>query len=123
MENHAAVWTPRISTSRRAWTCRALDGSLRIDVNGAPRTVGRDQYTVPTRYGTSSGARRPDPPWTPNFRRRIATTPAAHAVDGSRPAGVRRPGAGTAQERTPDGLTGKSSSPGMRVASASAPVR
>src|SRR5688572_17711120 len=35
-------------------------GSLRIDVNGTPRTVGRDQYTVPTRYGTTSGARRPD---------------------------------------------------------------
>jgi hypothetical protein len=58
MENHTAVWTPRIGVSRRAWTGRGMDGSLWIDVNGAPRAVGRDQYTVPTGYGTTSVARR-----------------------------------------------------------------
>jgi len=52
------VWTSRISVSRRAWTGRGMDGSLWIDVNGAPRAVGRDQYTVPTGYGTTSVARR-----------------------------------------------------------------
>src|SRR5687768_3187744 len=41
-------------------------------------------------------AHGPQTAWTPNFGRRIPATPAAHAVDGSRAAGVRRLGAGTA---------------------------
>ena len=110
MENHAAVWTPRISASRRAWTCRGMDGSLRIDVNGAPRAVGRDQYTVPTGYGTTLVARR-----LPRTSRSFA------------PGAVRRPrrgdGAG-ARFRSPAGkgsFTSDARSVGIDASSAPSP--
>ena len=50
MVNHAAVWMLRISASRRAWACRGMDGSLRIDVNGAPLLSAA--ISTPCRRGT-----------------------------------------------------------------------
>src|SRR5688500_17529005 len=100
-----------------------MAGSLRIDVNGAPRTVGRDQYTVPTRYGTTSGARRPDRPGRPTAgddspRHQPRTRSIVRAQPGYAALGAGRPRSGLRMAGQ-----GRAHSPRMRVASGSTPVR